>query len=158
MMICPNMRAAQLYLRDIGHATIERVAKRLLVDPRVDLVLRNGQSRAADARRYLATSQRGHLEFWRGSDGPQRARDAFGTEWAWRGEDAALQLDVQYGVVESRDTRTLSRGSPGRWTLRIAAMCGLLRYLAVSSRSPAASRTSAAGRTAHSTRSIRSAP
>ena len=45
--------------------------------------------------------QRGHLEFWRGSDGPKLSRDAFGTEWSWRGEDAALQLGVQSGVVES---------------------------------------------------------
>jgi predicted AlkP superfamily pyrophosphatase or phosphodiesterase len=101
IMICPNMRAAQVYLRDTDPAMIEGIVKRLLVDLRIDLVLRQGPPGAADTRRYLATSQRGHLEFWRGSDEPQRARDAFGTEWAWRGEDAALQLDVQSGVVES---------------------------------------------------------
>jgi type I phosphodiesterase/nucleotide pyrophosphatase len=103
IMICPNMRAAQLYLRDTSPAMIERVVKRLLVDLRVDLVLRNGPSSGVEARRYLATSERGHLEFWRGSDGPKVARDAFGTEWSWRGEDAALQLDVQSGVVESHE-------------------------------------------------------
>ena len=78
IMICPNMRAAQLYLRDTGPAMIERLVERLLVDPRIDLVLRNGPSTAAEATRYLATSQRGHLEFWRGSDGPKLSRDTFG--------------------------------------------------------------------------------
>ena len=158
IMICPNMRAAQLYLRDTGPAMIERLVKRLLVDLRIDLVLRNGPSTAAEATRYLATSQQGHLEFWRGSDGPKLSRDTFGTEWSWRGEDAALQLDVQSGVVESQDTPTRLRGSPGRSTHRIAAMCGSPRHLAVSLSSPAESRTSAVGHTVRFTPSILSAP
>ena len=116
IMICPNMRAAQVYLRHNDPLMIDRVVKCLLGDPRIDLVLRHASPAAGDAARYRATTHRGDLEFWRGSDGAKRAPDAFATEWTWRGEDAALQLDVQSGVVESPDTQRFrkDRGGAGR--------------------------------------------
>ena len=124
-MLCPNMRATQLYLRQPTPVVIDPVVKCLLVDPRVDLALWRRQS-ADSAGTYAATSRRGQLEFWREREGPQRARDTFGTEWSWRGEDATLQLDKCNGVVESTehsnsferiagalDARTLSKPRTG---------------------------------------------
>ena len=49
---------------------------------------------------YVVATQRGRLEFWRGS-GERRGRDAFGTEWAWRGDDAALGLEIDGNAVDS---------------------------------------------------------
>jgi hypothetical protein len=68
----------------------------------VDLVLWHGRL-AHRGDTYVVDSPRGRLDFWRGSDGPARARDPFGTEWSWRGETAAVQLQIEGGVVESTD-------------------------------------------------------
>jgi hypothetical protein len=72
-----------------------------LADSRVDLALwrRSGHDRVS----YFVESQRGTLEFWCGNGGTTHARDAFCTEWSWRGEPQALQLDVQQGVVHSAE-------------------------------------------------------
>jgi hypothetical protein len=101
IMICPNMRAAQIYLRHRTPALIERVAAEALAEGRVDLALwRMGPASAQDAR-YAVESQHGRLVFWRGDDGPRTACDPFGMRWSWRGDDAALGLSVDAGSVES---------------------------------------------------------
>jgi hypothetical protein len=101
IMICPNMRAAQIYVRHPGSVVIDRVTKAALRDERVDLAL--WHRRLLDSEGYVVESGRGRLEFWRGSDGPAHARDPLGTEWSWRGDAMALQLEVDGGVVESAE-------------------------------------------------------
>jgi hypothetical protein len=109
IMICPNMRAAQIYLQRPGGATVERVTRASLADPRVDLVLWRLGLRAGEADAYAVESQRGRLEFWRSSvqaDGRSiagTAADAFGTVWSWRGDRAALQLESDGRLVESTE-------------------------------------------------------
>ncbi|MGH9348208.1 MAG: alkaline phosphatase family protein [Vicinamibacterales bacterium] len=103
IMICPNMRAAQIYLRQPAGVIVDRVSRAALADARVDLVLWRTQPATRSADTYNVESQRGRLEFWRGEDGPAHARDAFGTGWSWRGDRAVLQLEVDGGVVESTE-------------------------------------------------------
>jgi hypothetical protein len=103
IMICPNMRAAQIYVRQPGGAVVDRLRRAALADPRVDLVLALDRLTGGNRDAYVVDSQRGRLEFWRGSDGPEHGRDAYGTVWSWRGESAALQLDVQHGEVTSTE-------------------------------------------------------
>jgi hypothetical protein len=103
IMICPNMRAAQIYLRQPGGVVIDRVWRAALADPRIDLVLWRDRLTSGGGDRYVVDSHRGRLVFWRGSDGAERGRDAYGTEWSWRGEAAALQLDVHQGQVDSAE-------------------------------------------------------
>lgn len=103
IMICPNMRAAQLYLREPGGVVVDRVARAALAEPRIDLVLWHTRLAAGGGEHYVVESQRGRLEFWRGEDGSRHARDAFGTEWSWSGDEAALQLDVDGASVESTE-------------------------------------------------------
>ena len=103
VMICPNMRAAQLYLQHAGAVVVDRITRDVLADPRVDLVLRHGRLTAAESDRYMVESARGRLEFWRGQDSPTRARDAFGTAWSWRGDPAALQLESDSSGLESAE-------------------------------------------------------
>jgi hypothetical protein len=101
IMICPNMRAAEVHLQHRGAVLVDRVARTALADPRVDLAMWTATSRGPEGHRYIVDSAHGRLEFWRGTDGTTHARDAFGTSWSWHGERRALQLDVQDGVVES---------------------------------------------------------
>lgn len=101
VMICPNMRAAQIYLQRSSGALVDRVIHEVLADPRVDLALWHRRQSAGGDDSYVVDSQRGRLEFWRGIDGPAHARDSFGAEWSWRGDPAALQLEVDRGVVQS---------------------------------------------------------
>ena len=81
-----------------------------------------------------------------------------GTEWSWRGEDAALQLDVQSGVVESQEYPNAFERIAGALDATNSGDVGPPRHLAVSLSSPAESRTSAVGHTARFTPSILSAP
>jgi hypothetical protein len=104
VMICPNMRAAQLYVRVPTPEMIDRVARTCLVDSRVDLVMwrRSGDT---SQQRYTVLGPRGHLEFWR----PQQdasasmAQDAFGAEWAWTGDVETLQLQRDGRTVASQE-------------------------------------------------------
>jgi hypothetical protein len=103
LLICPNMRAAQLYLRNPSGVIVDRVARSALRDPRVDLVMWHTRLAGGAHDRYTVFSQRGGLEFWRGKDGPRHARDAFGTDWSWRGDEAALQLETDGALVQSTE-------------------------------------------------------
>jgi hypothetical protein len=103
IMICPNMRASQIYIRRISPMIVDRMARALLADPRIDLILWHSRLTARDAESYVAESPRGRLEFWRGATGPGHAYDEFGTEWSWHGETAALRLNVDGQLVDSEE-------------------------------------------------------
>jgi hypothetical protein len=94
LMICPNMRAAQIYVHEPDAAVVERVVNALLVDPRVDQVFWCTHVTTPGRGGYTAASARGRFEFWRERDGQggERARDEWGTEWRWRGEPSVLDL------------------------------------------------------------------
>jgi hypothetical protein len=105
LMICPNMRAAQLYVRETTAESIDRVASTCLLDSRVDLVMWKRELTAGSPG-YAVRGPHGHLEFWRTEDGSAAsasARDAFGTRWWWRGDLDALRLERSDGTVYSRD-------------------------------------------------------
>lgn len=103
IMICPNMRAAQIYVRQPSAVVVDRLARTLLREPRVDLVLWPLRLTEPGRDGYVVASQRGSLEFWRGADGVDHAKDAFGTEWSWRGQTCALQLDFNNGWIDSEE-------------------------------------------------------
>ena len=103
ILICPNMRAAQIYLNRPSAVVVDRVARAVLADPRVDLVIWHGHLAQGYREHFVVASQRGPLEFWRGEDGPDHARDAFGSTWSWRGEREALQLVIDGRFVESSE-------------------------------------------------------
>ncbi len=103
ILICPNMRAAQIYLRDSSTMLLERVVRAALADPRVDVVLREEHSGPGESTGYVVDSQRGRLEFWRTDRGTEQARDAFGTRWGWRGDRSALQLELDGAFVDSTE-------------------------------------------------------
>jgi hypothetical protein len=90
ILICPNMRAAQVYLRHPSSAGTARVARAALRDPRVDLALWRDED--GDGVAYRVLSQRGELRFWRHGPGGESAVDAYGTEWRCAGDLETLQM------------------------------------------------------------------
>ena len=103
IMICPNMRAAQIYIQHPSAVMVDRVARSALLDPRVDLVMWKTGLTETGATGYSILSPRGGLEFWRGSNGDGRAHDAWRTEWTWRGDLEVLQLEREGNFIESRE-------------------------------------------------------
>jgi hypothetical protein len=103
VMICPNMRAAEIYLRRSSGALVDRITRTLLIDPRVDVILwRRG---LVDERGtgYVVMTPRGRLEFWRGAHGREQAHDAYGTEWSWDGDLEALQFERDGRSIDSTE-------------------------------------------------------
>jgi hypothetical protein len=96
MMICPNMRAAQVYLHDA--ARVECAVRAARAEPRIDQVIWRGEG-----ERYRVESPRGGLTFWRGNGGGSGARDLHGAAWSFEGDAAALGLDVSGGCIDSQD-------------------------------------------------------
>jgi hypothetical protein len=104
ILICPNMRAAQIYLHPSRKVTPQRLAQAALDDRRIDVVLwQSTASTGGRAGTYVVDSRRGRLEFERAESGDVNARDEFGTAWRWRGHGEALQLDVVDGIVTSAE-------------------------------------------------------
>jgi hypothetical protein len=100
ILICPNMRAGQVYVRDAGRvACVVRAAR---AEPRIDQVIWRG-SGDGDARQYHVDTPRGTLTFRRGSGAATTVRDAHGTLWSVQGDCAALALQIDGGRVESAD-------------------------------------------------------
>lgn len=101
ILICPNMRAAQIYLRD--RAGLENVTRAALADPRIDQIMWRTAPAGEGAGRYRVIGPRGDLTFWRADAGGQGARDAFGTAWQWQGDAAVLGLETDGVCVTSAD-------------------------------------------------------
>ncbi len=88
IMICPNMRAVQIYVRDPTADRIGQLADAVLRDRRVDQVMwRTGLTRPGAAG-YTVASRHGRLEFSAAAGGA--VQDAFGGRWTWTGDDRAL--------------------------------------------------------------------
>lgn len=91
IMICPNMRAAQIYVQHVTPDLVQRIAATALLDPKVDQVIWRSQLTGGTSG-YTVLTHRGRIEFAR--DGaPHNAVDNFGGLWRWHGEPAALDLD-----------------------------------------------------------------
>jgi hypothetical protein len=103
VMICPNMRAAQIYFREPTMERVTRAIKVMLADERVDHVMWRTIDTRNDADGYTIASHRGELQFWAGDDGLDKARDAFGTTWSWRGDLDVIAARVDKGELEWTD-------------------------------------------------------
>jgi hypothetical protein len=95
IMVCPNLRVAQLYFRNSSHELIEQVMSCLLSEERIDQVLWRGSIFKSEAAGWhVATRDRGTLYFWAGDDGENTARDVYGCYWSWVGNLAAVDGEV----------------------------------------------------------------
>jgi len=92
IMICPNMRATQIYFRRATARHVRRAIMAALSDTRVDHAIYRSHDIDGVRDHFWVQSRRGGLEFWRAADGAH-ATDAFGTTWSWQGD---------LGVVDGR--------------------------------------------------------
>jgi hypothetical protein len=97
--ICPNMRAAQIYLREPAPALLCEVVRRLGEEPRVDQIVFRAGAATRDAPGYTVASARGTVTFDRGTGFDQEARDEHGQQWSWTGELAAVDGHVSDGTL-----------------------------------------------------------
>ena len=95
VMICPNMRAAQIYVHEPNPDRVRHAKAVMLADERVDHLIWRTLEASDDNRCFTVQSRRGTLKFWTGHSGGDTAKDAFGADWSWRGD-----LDVLGGAVE----------------------------------------------------------
>jgi len=100
IMICPNMRAAQIYLRKPGPQLVENIARDLLMDTRVDQVIWRTALTARDADGYTVLTARGRLEFAQTPEGADTSADTFGGQWSWHGDSDAVDLQMDGGTIE----------------------------------------------------------
>jgi len=108
LMICPNMRAAQLYLRKDYWTKRENIISLLLEDSRIDQIIWHESDAPSASRFRVQTQPYGLLEF-----GPiaseettdyETAVDVYGTLWSWRGDLKCVDGRVnESGVLEFGD-------------------------------------------------------
>ena len=101
IMICPNMRAAQIYVQHPRPEVIERIATMVLAHPGVDQVIWR-ERLTGGGNGYVVATKHGELTFRRGtsSDG---LVDEFGGRWTWTGEPATLTIEQDTGSFTFRD-------------------------------------------------------
>jgi hypothetical protein len=99
IMICPNMRAAQIYFHHPSRDLLERIVRDLLVEPRVDQVIWRTSLSRSDAEGYTVETAAGRLEFSR-SNSAAHVEDVFGGRWSWRGETETVRLEEEGGRIE----------------------------------------------------------
>jgi hypothetical protein len=97
IMICPNMRAAQVYFRQPTASGVRRAIDTALADARVDHAIYRGTDIDGVADRFWVEAAGNVLSFWRGSSGATHAADAFGNAWSWQGDLAAIDARVESG-------------------------------------------------------------
>lgn len=92
LMVCPNMRACQIYLRRGRWAHLEEIVDSLLAEQRVDQVIWRTDSDDDLYRYHVRKRDSGELTFWESESG--RGSDAFGNTWDWSGSLKGIDAKV----------------------------------------------------------------
>lgn len=101
VMICPNMRAAQIYIRDENRSVRERVVDRLLSNERVDQVFSRRPPVGGRPEAFrIDTADRGSLTFWSGETDNSAATDHYGNAWHWEGD--LRTIDASCGADDEK--------------------------------------------------------
>lgn len=91
LMVCPNLRAAQIYFRQVRPQIVADVTSQLKAESRIDqLIYRADLTQAGQG--YMVHNENGRLQFWRAAAGTP---DRYGNRWAWKGELSVVDGRVQ---------------------------------------------------------------
>ena len=99
LLICPDMRTAQIYLQPSTFQYQKSIVEQLLSDERVDQVMWRADRFSDGAGYHLATSRRGRLHFWPGTTGEHTGPDKYGNEWSWQGDLAVVSGSIDHGQL-----------------------------------------------------------
>lgn len=103
LLVCPNMRAAEVFLRADSAETVPGLCATLLEEPRVDHVLWRTAGDGADEF-HVATRDRGALRFRRAPTARSGSMgDEYGGCWEASGDLSALDAHVEDGRVRYGD-------------------------------------------------------
>ena len=98
VMVCPNMRAAQIYFQRDSWEDRQPIIERLLEEEGVDQILwcdsDEGLDEAKDVQFHVVTQDRGRLQFSLANHENGLGKDGHGTHWTWAGDLAALDAKV----------------------------------------------------------------
>ena len=105
LMVCPNMRAAQIYLRQDTDVELDKIVELLISDRRVDQVIWHERQRHERPTIFhIATADRGKLRFELATAGATEtggevAVDEFGNRWNIVGDLNAVDATSQDGKL-----------------------------------------------------------
>ncbi|MEQ8672707.1 MAG: alkaline phosphatase family protein [Aggregatilineales bacterium] len=119
VMICPNLRACQIYFAeptaDSTPALASKMINQLLNTPHLDQVIWRDKLLHHGGRGYhVQTASRGELHFFKGEGGETQGRDKYGFAWSWTGDlrtlDGTLYEDgtVSFGAYPNAFERIVS--------------------------------------------------
>lgn len=96
LMVCPNMRAAQLYFHNTKAELFEPVLERLASEPRIDQIIWRAQDEG-----YVCQSENGRLHFWQHTDNNSQPMgiDPYQNAWSWRGDLAVVDGQLTDGQL-----------------------------------------------------------
>ncbi len=108
LLVCPNMRAAQIYIPADRWHERAKLIDMLLREERVDQVIWRDDVDDAGAngrRRFCVQTLRGGLlKFAAGDGGSSAAQDEYGNRWSWEGDLATVDGRVdEAGVLQFGD-------------------------------------------------------
>ncbi|MAU12687.1 MAG: hypothetical protein CL607_22890 [Anaerolineaceae bacterium] len=102
IIITPNLRKAQIHLKQPTLARRDQVVGKLLADARVDQVMwRVHDFDESKYGFYIKTADRGQIHFWADDEGT--ACDAQGQYWRWDGDLSAVDAQVEGDRLIFRD-------------------------------------------------------
>jgi hypothetical protein len=95
LLICPNMRAAQIYFHPRVQQQSMKIIATLLEEPRIDQIISREPGADAADRYRVWTRDRGELLFWPAAPAEAGHADVYGTRWSWQGNLAAVDGRLQ---------------------------------------------------------------
>lgn len=108
LLVCPNMRSAQIYLRPWLWKNRQQVIDCLLECQDVDQVIwcdqNGGLTKTPDAKFHVQTRDRGNLVFHAATENDPTGFDEYGTPWSWQGDLSAVDAKTtSEGKLSYRD-------------------------------------------------------
>lgn len=91
LVICPNLRTAQIYFHQPNRAMLESVLAQLMADSRIDQAMWTIETFETGISGFQVMKQEGAtLRFWPGNSGDNTAFDCYGGAWSWQGDLSAV--------------------------------------------------------------------
>ena len=95
IMSCPNLRAAQIYLKTVTSKRMDDVIDTLLADERIDQLIYRAELHN-EGKGFVVQNQNGRLRFWHSAQGTS---DQYDNHWNWEGELQVVDGRIQNNIL-----------------------------------------------------------